>query len=78
MRVPAGQVVGLIVVNIVISVVLPNISLVAHLGGLAVGAAATAALVYAPRGNRNGVQAAALAGLALALLVVVAVAGMLI
>lgn len=78
MRVPAGQVVGLIAVNIVISVVLPNISLVAHLGGLAVGAAATAALVYAPRSNRNGVQAAALAGLALALLVVVAVAGMLI
>ncbi|MGQ0573567.1 MAG: rhomboid family intramembrane serine protease [Pseudonocardia sp.] len=72
MRVPAGQVIGLIVVNIVISVVLPNISLVAHLGGLAVGAAATAALVYAPRANRNAVQAAALAGLTILLLVLIA------
>lgn len=77
MRVPAGQVIGLIVVNIVISVVLPNISLVAHLGGLVIGAVATAALVYAPRANRNGVQAAALGALALLLLGIVAVAGML-
>jgi len=78
MRVPAGQVVGLIAVNIVISVVIPGISLVAHLGGLVVGAAATAALVYAPRQHRNGVQAAALGGLCLLLLAIVAVAGSLI
>ena len=52
LRVPAGQVIGLIVVNVVISVVIPGISLIGHLGGLVVGAAATAALVYAPP-NRN-------------------------
>lgn len=75
LQAPAGQVIGLIVVNIVLSVVIPNISLVAHLGGLVVGAAATAALVYAPARNRNGVQAAALAGLTLLLLAVIVVAG---
>jgi membrane associated rhomboid family serine protease len=75
MRIPAGQVIGLIAVNIVISVLLPNISLVAHLGGLAVGAVATAALVYAPRHNRTAVQAVALAGLTLLLLALVALAG---
>jgi membrane associated rhomboid family serine protease len=73
MRVPAGQVIGLIVVNVVISVVIPGISLIGHLGGLVVGAAATAALVYAPVRNRNAVQAGALAGLAVALLVIIAV-----
>lgn len=75
LKVPAGQVIGLIAVNIVISVLLPNISLVAHLGGLVVGGLATAALVYAPAQNRNAVQAAAIGGLTLALLVLVAVAG---
>ncbi|MGE3288747.1 MAG: rhomboid family intramembrane serine protease [Pseudonocardia sp.] len=75
LRVPAGQVIALIVVNIVLSVVLPGISLVAHLGGLAVGAIATAALVYAPAHNRNFVQAVALGGLTVALLAVMAVAG---
>jgi membrane associated rhomboid family serine protease len=71
MRVPPSQAFGLIAVNIVISVVLPGISLAGHLGGLVVGAAATAALVYAPARNRNLVQAAAIAGLAvLALLAI--------
>jgi len=74
LRAPAGQVIGVIVVNLVISVVLPNISLTAHLGGLAVGAAATAALVYAPGRRRNAVQTLALVGLTLALLALVAVA----
>lgn len=44
MRVPATQVVVLIVVNIVISVTIPGISLVGHLGGLVVGALATLGL----------------------------------
>ncbi|MCW0212027.1 MAG: rhomboid family intramembrane serine protease [Pseudonocardia sp.] len=72
MRVPPGQAFGLIAVNIVISVVLPGISLAGHLGGLVVGAAATAALVYAPPRNRNLIQAGAIGGLAvLALLGIV-------
>jgi membrane associated rhomboid family serine protease len=76
MRVPAGQVIGLIVVNVVISLIIPGISLIGHLGGLVVGAAATAALVYAPLRNRNVVQIAALAGLTVVLLLVIAVTGL--
>lgn len=73
LRVPAGQVIGLIVVNVVISVAIPGISLIGHLGGLVVGAAATAALVYAPARNRTPVQAAALVGLTIALLLLIGV-----
>ena len=73
MRAPAGQVIGLIAVNVVISVVIPGISLIGHLGGLVVGAASTAALVYAPVRNRNAVQAGALAGITVLLLVIIAV-----
>jgi membrane associated rhomboid family serine protease len=76
LRVPAGQVIGLIVVNVVISVVIPGISLIGHLGGLVVGAAATAGLVYAPARNRVVVQAAVLGGLALLLLVLIVVTGL--
>ena len=76
LRVPAGQVIGLIVVNVVISVVIPGISLIGHLGGLAVGAAATAALVYAPARNRTSVQALALTGITALVLLGIAVAAM--
>ncbi len=54
---------GLIVVNVVISFVLPGLSIAGHLGGLVVGAAATAALVYAPSRNRTTFQVIALAAL---------------
>jgi membrane associated rhomboid family serine protease len=74
LQVPVGQVIGLIVVNVVISVLIPGISLIGHLGGLAVGAAATAALVYAPARNRTLVQAAALVGLAVVLVLLIGVA----
>jgi membrane associated rhomboid family serine protease len=71
LRFPLGQVIGLIVVNIVISLVIPGISIVGHLGGLVVGAAATAALVHAPgRGARAGVQAVLLAALTAVVLAV--------
>jgi membrane associated rhomboid family serine protease len=73
LRVPASQVIGLIIVNVVISVLIPGISLIGHLGGLAVGAAATAALVYAPVRNRTPVQVLALTGLTV--LVVLAMVG---
>ncbi len=48
LKVNASQVIGLIVVNIVISVVIPGISLLGHVGGLVTGAAVTAAIVFAP------------------------------
>ncbi|WP_214406698.1 rhomboid family intramembrane serine protease [Pseudonocardia lacus] len=63
MRFPLGQVVGLIVVNIVISFVIPGISITGHLGGLVVGAAATAALVYGPGRHRTSMQAVLLGAL---------------
>ncbi|HET9117295.1 MAG TPA: rhomboid family intramembrane serine protease [Pseudonocardiaceae bacterium] len=39
----------IILLNVVISFVVPNISILGHLGGLAFGAATTAAMLYAPR-----------------------------
>jgi membrane associated rhomboid family serine protease len=72
LRIPLGQVGGLIVVNLVITFLLPGISVAGHLGGLTVGALATAALVYAPAARRVPVQTAALGGLTLLLLVVIA------
>jgi membrane associated rhomboid family serine protease len=72
LRVPLGQVGGLIVVNLVITFLLPGISVAGHLGGLITGAAATAALVYAPQERRTAVQAGAIVGLGVLLLVAVA------
>jgi membrane associated rhomboid family serine protease len=72
MRIPLGQVGGLIVVNLVITFLLPGISVAGHLGGLVVGALATAALVYAPAARRVPVQTAALGGLTVVLLAVIA------
>ncbi|MDQ3789786.1 MAG: rhomboid family intramembrane serine protease [Actinomycetota bacterium] len=44
-----APVLTLLAINIFLSVALPGISLLGHLGGLVIGALATAALVYAPR-----------------------------
>lgn len=52
--------IGTIVLNLIITVSLPGISLFGHLGGLIVGAVATAALVYAPAKNRVPWQVGAL------------------
>lgn len=73
LRMPAGQAIGLIVINIVLSLVIPGISLTAHLGGLVVGAATTAALVYLPHRQRPAVQAAAVGGVAVLVLLAIAV-----
>ncbi|MHA6628969.1 rhomboid family intramembrane serine protease [Pseudonocardia sichuanensis] len=73
LRVPAGQVIGVIVLNVVISVTIPGISLIGHLGGLVLGAAATAALVYAPARNRVPVQVGALVALTVVVLLLIGV-----
>jgi membrane associated rhomboid family serine protease len=73
LRIPMGQVGGLIAINLAITFLLPGISVAGHLGGLVVGAVSTAALVYAPAGRRVPVQAAALGGLTLLLLALIAV-----
>jgi membrane associated rhomboid family serine protease len=66
-------------INIFLSIALPGISLLGHLGGLVAGALATAALVYAPR-NANLVrfQVLACAGIVvlLAVVLVLRVSGM--
>ncbi len=59
LRLDARQIIGLIVINLVISFAVPGIAWQAHVGGLIAGAALTAAYVYAPRQNRALIQAAA-------------------
>lgn len=63
---------SLIAVNIVISLVVPGISILGHLGGLVAGAIATATIVYSPSRNRGFWQIASLAALTLVLLLVMA------
>ncbi len=53
----------IILLNVVISIVVPGISILGHLGGLVFGAAVTAGLVYAPRDRRAAVQAVTVLGL---------------
>jgi membrane associated rhomboid family serine protease len=70
LRLPVGQIVGLVAVNLVISVVVPGISLVGHVGGLLVGAAATALLVNLR--ERRTLQISGLVVLALVVMTVIA------
>ncbi|HET6500320.1 MAG TPA: rhomboid family intramembrane serine protease [Amycolatopsis sp.] len=60
-----------IVLNLIITVSIPNISLFGHLGGLVIGALATAALIYAPAKGRVAWQVGALAVLVVALVALV-------
>ncbi|MGW4110711.1 rhomboid family intramembrane serine protease [Actinosynnema sp. NPDC004786] len=72
LKLNAGPALGVIALNVVLSFTLPGISLLGHIGGLVIGAAVTAGLVYAPAGKRNTWQAAVVAA-AVVLLVVMAV-----
>jgi membrane associated rhomboid family serine protease len=69
LRRPYGQVVAIIVLNLVITQVVPGISMAGHVGGLVVGGVAAAALVFA---KRPLVQAGALLLLTAALLAAIA------
>ncbi|QGK71917.1 rhomboid family intramembrane serine protease [Allosaccharopolyspora coralli] len=51
-----------IAVNVIISVTIPGISLLGHLGGIVVGALTSAALLYAPAKRRTTWQLTALLG----------------
>jgi membrane associated rhomboid family serine protease len=62
------QVIGVIALNLVISVSIPNISLLGHLGGFVIGAVAMAALVFAPLKNRAAWQTGTLVVLTVALI----------
>ncbi|RFS87006.1 rhomboid family intramembrane serine protease [Actinomadura spongiicola] len=50
---PVGSIVFLLVINLVITFSVPNISWEGHVGGLVVGAALAAAYGYAPSARRN-------------------------
>lgn len=62
----------LIGLNLALSFIVPNISILGHLGGLVTGAALTAALVYVPLRNRNQWQATATIALVALLLLAMA------
>jgi membrane associated rhomboid family serine protease len=47
-----GQVIGMIVINLAISVAIPGISLLGHIGGLISGIVLTAAMVWGPAARR--------------------------
>jgi membrane associated rhomboid family serine protease len=73
LRIDARSIIFLIVINLVISFVVPNIAWQDHIGGLIAGGVLTAAYAYAPRNNRALVQAAATAALLAVLIVAVVV-----
>ncbi len=74
LRADTGQIVGLIVINLVIGFVVPQIDYRAHIGGLITGFAVMTVLAKVPRGPRRGlIQAAAVAGIALVVIAVIGV-----
>ncbi len=73
LRADTGQIVGLIVLNLVLGFAIPNIDNWAHIGGLVTGFAIVTAMSKVPRGSQRGaIQGAAIAGIALALIALTA------
>lgn len=63
MRRSPGPALGIIAINVVITFLVPGLSLLGHLGGLIFGTLATAAMVYAPAARRVPVQVGAMVAL---------------
>lgn len=74
LRVPLGPVLGLIAINAVLTFTLPFLSKAGHIGGLVVGAAVTAVLVYAPRQHRLAWQVGAVGGMVALMVAAIALA----
>ncbi|MEO6085867.1 MAG: rhomboid family intramembrane serine protease [Umezawaea sp.] len=68
-----GTALAVIGLNVVLSFTLPGISLLGHLGGLAVGAGLAAGLIYAPRERRDVWQGSLIAATTLVLISLVVV-----
>ncbi|MXP21370.1 rhomboid family intramembrane serine protease [Gordonia sp. HNM0687] len=78
-RVSPTPVISIIVLNLVLSITIPGISLLAHVGGLVFGAAATAGIIFGPQwllspDRRSAVAAARIGWIVIAALLVVALA----
>jgi hypothetical protein len=71
-RLDSRWIVAVVVLNLVIGFVVPNIAWQAHLGGILAGGLLTAAYAYAPRQNRVLIQVSATAGLVAIMIVAVA------
>ena len=72
MRLSVAPIVPVIVINVIFTLTIANISKSGHLGGLAVGAIVAAILAYAPRAHRNLIQGVG-CGLVLLVLLVLTV-----
>lgn len=64
--------IGLIVINLVLTFSIPNISWQGHMGGLVTGALVAAVYIYAPRARRTVIQAGATVGLLVVFAVLIA------
>ncbi|AZG47047.1 Rhomboid protease GluP [Gordonia insulae] len=78
-RVSPVPVISIIALNLVLSITIPNISLLAHVGGLVFGAAATAGIIFLPQWvlpqeRRTATSVARVGWIAVAVLLVAAVA----
>lgn len=63
----ASAVLPVIIINLILTFTVANISIYGHIGGFVVGGLVGAGIVHAPRTNRNAIQAAVLVGAALVL-----------
>ncbi|MFI7586039.1 rhomboid family intramembrane serine protease [Spongisporangium articulatum] len=68
-----GQIVGVVLINLVLGFVISGVAWQAHLGGLATGVVAAGVLAYAPRARRTQVQWGGLAALVVLLVLVTVV-----
>jgi membrane associated rhomboid family serine protease len=71
LKLPMGQALGIIALNIVFSFTIQQISWLGHIGGLVVGALVAIGLLYPPPKVRKQVQIATVVGLAVVLVVLV-------
>jgi len=72
LRMSARPALTLIGLNLVLGFVVPDISILGHLGGLVAGALAAAVLVYSPARSRGAWQVIGIGGLVVLLLLIMA------
>ena len=73
LRLSTSGVIVVLILNLVITFSIPQISIAGHLGGLVTGAVVGGGLAYAPRGARNAVQVGVIVGVLVVLVALVVV-----